>query len=177
MPRIALVLGDITRQDVDAIVNAANSALRPGGGVDGAITRAAGAEALADRERVIRERGDPPLPTGHAVATTGGGLAARWIIHTAGPIYSGSPEDARLLASCHVDCLRVADELGARTIAFPAISTGIYGYPLDEAASVAIQAIDSATTAAEEVRFVLFDDRALAAFRAALAERRGNGPR
>ena len=168
VPRIALVLGDITRQDVDAIVNAANSALRPGGGVDGAITRAAGAEALADRERVIRERGDPPLPTGQAVATIGGALLARWIIHTAGPIYSGSPEDARLLTSCHVECLRVADELGARAIAFPAISTGIYGYPLDEAASVAIGAIGSATTAVEEVRFVLFDERALAAFRAAL---------
>jgi O-acetyl-ADP-ribose deacetylase len=169
MPRIALVLGDITRQDVDAIVNAANSALRPGGGVDGAIARAAGAEALADRERVIRERGDPPLPTGQAVATIGGALAARWIIHTAGPIYSGSPEDARLLTSCHVECLRVADDLGVRTIAFPAISTGIYGYPLGEAAAVAIGAIGSTTTAVEEVRFVLFDEGALAAFRAALA--------
>ena len=169
MPRIALVLGDITRQDVDAIVNAASSALRPGGGVDGAITRAAGPEAFADRERVIRERGNPPLPTGQAVATIGGTLAARWIIHTAGPIYAGSPEDARLLASCHIECLRVADDLGVRTIAFPAISTGIYGYPLEEAASVAIGAIGSATTAVEEVRFVLFDERALSAFRAALA--------
>jgi O-acetyl-ADP-ribose deacetylase (regulator of RNase III) len=177
MPRISLVLGDITRQDVDAIVNAANSALRPGGGVDGAITRAAGAEALADRERVIRERGNPPLPTGQAVATIGGALAARWIIHTAGPIYAGSPEDARLLTSCHVECLRVADELGVRTIAFPAISTGIYGYPVDEAAPVAIRSIDSATTAVQEVRFVLFDERALAAFRSALDADRGNRPR
>jgi O-acetyl-ADP-ribose deacetylase len=168
VPRIALVLGDITRQDVDAIVNAANSSLRPGGGVDGAISRAAGPEALADRERVIRERGKRALPTGQAVATIGGGLAARWIIHTAGPIYSGSPQDAQLLTSCHVECLRVADEVGARTVAFPAISTGIYGYPLDEAAPVAIQAIGSAATAVEEVRFVLFDERALAAFRAAI---------
>jgi O-acetyl-ADP-ribose deacetylase (regulator of RNase III) len=171
MTRIALVIGDITRQDVDAIVNAANSALRPGGGVDGAITRAAGVEALAHRERLIRERGDPPLPTGQAVATIGGALAARWIIHTAGPIYSGSPEDPRLLASCHIECLRVADELGARSIAFPAISTGIYGYPMDEAASIAVRAVGSATTAVEEVRFVLFDERAFAAFRAALPER------
>ena len=101
VPRIVLVQGDITVQDVDAVVNAANTALRPGGGVDGAITRAAGPDALADRERVIRERGNPPLPTGEAVATIGGALAARWIIHTAGPIYSGSPDDPRLLASCH----------------------------------------------------------------------------
>ena len=163
-----LVQGDITRQDADAIVNAANSALRPGGGVDGAITRAAGREALADRERVIRERGNPPLPTGQAVATIGGDLRARWIIHTAGPIYSGSSEDARLLASCHTECLRVADELGAKTVAFPAISTGIYGYPVEEAARVAIDAVRSADTHVEEVRFVLFDSDAMAAFEAAL---------
>ncbi|MGH2595982.1 MAG: macro domain-containing protein [Actinomycetota bacterium] len=168
MARIVLCQGDITQQEVEAVVNAANTALRPGGGVDEAITRAAGSLALADRERVIAERGSPALPTGQAVATIGGALLARWIIHTAGPIYSGSPEDARLLTSCHVECLRVADELGARAIAFPAISTGIYGYPLDEAASVAIGAVGSATTAVEEVRFVLFDERALAAFRAAL---------
>ena len=139
MPRIVLVQGDITTQDVDAIVNAANTSLRAGGGVDGAITRAAGPDALADRERVIRERGTRPLPTGDAVATIGGALLARWIIHTAGPVYSGSPDDARLLASCHTRSLQVADELGARTVAFPAISTGVYGYPLDEAAPVAIE--------------------------------------
>src|SRR5262245_59017605 len=134
MPTITLVRGDITAQEVDAIVNAANTALRPGGGVDGAITRAAGPDALADRERVIAERGRPPLPTGEAVATIGGDLQARWIIHTAGPVYGGTDEDARLLAACHVSCLAVADGLGARTVAFPAISTGIYGYPVDEAA-------------------------------------------
>ena len=168
-PRIVLVQGDITRQDVDAIVNAANTALRPGGGVDGAITQAAGPEALADRERVIAERGSPPLPTGEAVATIGGALRARWIIHTAGPIHSGSPDDPRLLASCHIACLRVADELGARTVAFPAISTGIYGYPVDAAAKVAIAAVRSAETEVEEVRFVLFDGLAFAAFREAAA--------
>ena len=161
--------GDITTQDVDALVNAANTALRPGGGVDGAITAAAGPDALADRERVIRERGDPPLPTGLAVATIGGALAARWIIHTAGPIYSGSPDDPRLLASCHTESLRVADELSATTIAFPAISTGIYGYPLDEAATVAIAAVSSGTTEVGEVRFVLFDDRSFHAFDTALS--------
>ncbi len=168
MPNIVLVRGDITVQDVDAIVNAANTSLRAGGGVDGAITRAAGPEALADRERVIRERGKPPLPTGDAVATIGGALRARWIIHTAGPIYSGSPDDPRLLASCHTRSLQVADELGARTIAFPAISTGVYGYPLDEAAPVAIEAVRSAATAVEEVRFVLFDDGTWRAFAAVL---------
>ncbi len=168
MPNIVLVRGDITVQDVDAIVNAANTSLRAGGGVDGAITRAAGPDALADRERVIRERGRPPLPTGDAVATVGGALHARWIIHTAGPIYSASPEDPRLLASCHTRSLQIADELGARTVAFPAISTGIYGYPLDEAAPVAIVAIRSAVAAVEEVRFVLFDAVAWQAFDDAL---------
>jgi O-acetyl-ADP-ribose deacetylase len=170
MPRIALLQGDITLHDADAIVNAANTALRPGGGVDGAITRAAGPEALADRERLIREGGGPPLPTGTAVATIGGNLGARWIIHTAGPIYSGSFEDARLLASCHTSSLAVADELGAKTVAFPAISTGIYGYPLEEAAPVAIAAVHGADTEVDEVRFVLFDRRALDAFRHAFDE-------
>jgi O-acetyl-ADP-ribose deacetylase (regulator of RNase III) len=168
VPRIVLVQGDITYQDVDAVVNAANTSLRPGGGVDGAITGAAGPDALADRERVIRERGDPPLPTGQAVGTLGGLLAARWIIHTAGPVYSGSPDDARLLASCHTESLRVADELGAKTIAFPAISTGVYGYPVDEAAEVAIEAIRSAVTRVDEIRFVLFDSDAMVAFERAL---------
>jgi O-acetyl-ADP-ribose deacetylase len=167
--RIVLVRGDITTQDVDAIVNAANTALRPGGGVDGAITRAAGPEALADRERVIAERGYPPLPTGEAVATIGGALRARWIIHTAGPVYSGSLDDPRLLASCHTAALRVADELGVTTLAFPAISTGVYGYPLDEAARVAIAAVRGAETSVEEVRFVLFDELALEAFTQAVA--------
>jgi O-acetyl-ADP-ribose deacetylase (regulator of RNase III) len=170
MPRIALVQGDITAQDVDAIVNAANTSLHPGGGVDGAITQAAGPDALADRERVIRERGEHPLPAGEAIATIGGVLTARWIIHTAGPLYSGSPDDARLLASCHTRSLQVADELGARTVAFPAISTGVYGYPLDEAASVAIGAVRSAITEVEEVRFVLFDGAAWNQFERALAD-------
>ena len=168
LPRIVLVQGDITAQDVDAVVNAANTSLRAGGGVDGAITRSAGPDALADRERVIRERGKRPLPTGDAVATIGGALPARWIIHTAGPIYSGSPDDPRLLASCHTRSLQVADEVGATTVAFPAISTGIYGYPLDEAAPVAIEAVRSAVTAVAEVRFVLFDGVAWRAFDAAL---------
>jgi O-acetyl-ADP-ribose deacetylase (regulator of RNase III) len=167
-PWIELVQGDITTQSVDAIVNAANTSLRAGGGVDGAITRAAGAEALADRERVIRERGRTVLPTGEAVATIAGDLDARWIIHTAGPVYSGTLRDADLLESCHRSVLRVADELGARTVAFPAISTGVYGYPVAEAASIAIASTADAATAVEEVRFVLFSERDLAVFRRAL---------
>jgi O-acetyl-ADP-ribose deacetylase len=170
MPRIALLQGDITRQDADAIVNAANTALLPGGGVDGAITGAAGPEAFAERNRLIVERGTPPLPTGTAVATIGGNLPASWIIHTAGPIYSGSPDDARLLASCHTSSLAVADELGAKTVAFPAISTGAYGYPLGEAASVAIAAVRSAETDVEEVRFVVFDRNAFDVFQQTLDE-------
>jgi O-acetyl-ADP-ribose deacetylase (regulator of RNase III) len=168
MVRIALVLGDITTQSVDAVVNAANTSLRAGGGVDGAITRAAGPEALADRERLIRERGRMPLPTGEAVATIAGDIDARWIIHTAGPVYSGSPRDAELLASCHRSVLRVADELGARTVAFPAISTGIFGYPVELAAPVAIAAVRGAETKVEQVRFVLFSERDLEVFREAL---------
>ena len=166
--RIELVQGDITNQSVDAIVNAANTALRPGGGVDGAITRAAGPAALADRERIIRERGRTPLPTGEAVATIAGDLDARWIIHTAGPVYSGTADPAELLASCHRSVLRVADELGANTVAFPAISTGIYGYPVDEAAPIAIASVTEQDTRVGEVRFVLFDAGTLAAFEAAL---------
>jgi O-acetyl-ADP-ribose deacetylase (regulator of RNase III) len=102
------------------------------------------------------------------VATLAGDLPARWIIHTAGPVYSGSPDDARLLAACHTSSLAVADDLGVRTIAFPAISTGIYGYPLDEAAPVALAAVRDAPTRVEEVRFVLFDRDALDAFKRAL---------
>lgn len=168
MPEIALTMGDITTQQVDAVVNAANTSLRPGGGVDGAITRAAGPEALAERRRIAAERGRTPLPTGEAVATIGGALFARWIIHTAGPIYGGVPADAELLRASHLSCLRVADELGAATVAFPAISTGVYGYPLEEAAPVAVRAVREAATAVTAVRFVLFDATALQAFERAL---------
>ncbi|MGE5227998.1 MAG: O-acetyl-ADP-ribose deacetylase [Planctomycetaceae bacterium] len=174
-PRIVLVEGDITEQDADAIVNAANTSLRPGGGVDGAIARAAGREAMADRRRVIAQRGEPPLPTGTAVATIGGDLPARWIVHTAGPIYGESDRDAELLAACHTSSLRVADELGARTVAFPAISCGIYGYPPEEAAPVAIRAVLDADTDVEEVRFVLFSRTLYEVFERALAIERERG--
>ncbi len=168
MPRITLVMGDITLEDVDAIVNAANPSLMGGGGVDGAIHRRGGPEILAECKEIRRTRYPDGLPTGEAVATTGGKLRAKWVIHTVGPRYHEHEDPAPLLARCHTEALRVADELGARTVAFPAISTGVYGYPVEEAAPVAIAAVLGAETKVEEVRFVLFDARSYEAFRAAL---------
>ncbi len=169
MPAIELVRGDITREEVDAIVNAANSSLLGGGGVDGAIHRRGGAAILAECKQIRQERYPGGLPTGKAVATTGGNLPARWVIHTVGPIYARSPAPATELASCHIESLRVADELGARTVAFPAISTGIYGYPLNKAAPVALSAVRGAATSVTLVRFVLFDDQALEQFEEAFS--------
>jgi O-acetyl-ADP-ribose deacetylase (regulator of RNase III) len=169
VPRITLVRGDITEQDVDAVVNAANSSLMGGGGVDGAIHRKGGPAILEECKRIRAERFAEGLPTGRAVATTAGSLPARWVIHTVGPVYSTSEDRSDLLASCHVESLRVADEVGAGTVAFPAISTGVYGYPVDEAAPVALRAVRKADTRVEEVRFVLFDEPAFDAFDRALA--------
>ena len=166
--RIELVEGNITRQEVDAIVNAANSSLMGGGGVDGAIHRAGGPAILEECTEIRRSRYPDGLPTGQAVSTTAGNLPARWVIHTVGPVYSRSQDRSGLLASCHTESLRLADGLGATTVAFPAISTGIYGYPLGEAAEVAIDAVRGAETSVEEVRFVLFGQRALEAFERAL---------
>ena len=168
MPRITLVHGDITEQRVDAIVNAANSSLMGGGGVDGAIHRRGGPAILEECRRIRAERFPDGLPTGRAVATTGGELPARWVIHTVGPVYAKSEDRSGLLASAHAESLRVADEIGARTVAFPAISTGVYGYPVEEAAPVAIRTARGAETRVEEVRFVLFDSEAHAAFERAL---------
>jgi O-acetyl-ADP-ribose deacetylase (regulator of RNase III) len=170
MPRITLVQGDITEQPVDAIVNAANSSLMGGGGVDGAIHRKGGPAILEECRRLRRERYPDGLPTGRAVATTAGRLPAKWVIHTVGPVYSPREDRSALLASCYTEALRVADELGARTVAFPAISTGAYGYPMEDAARVAIEAVRRAETRVEEVRFVLFDERAYRAFAKALGE-------
>jgi O-acetyl-ADP-ribose deacetylase (regulator of RNase III) len=165
---MVLVEGDITQQQVDAIVNAANSSLLGGGGVDGAIHRRGG-PAILEACREIRATEWPDgLPTGRAVATTAGDLPARWVIHTVGPIYGKDGDPSALLARCHTESLRVADELGASTLAFPAISTGVYRYPLDEAASIAIEAVRTADTAVREVRFVLFGDDAHAAYDRAL---------
>ncbi|WP_310725823.1 O-acetyl-ADP-ribose deacetylase [Streptomyces sp. N2A] len=165
-PRLTLVQGDLTEQAVDAVVNAANSSLLGGGGVDGAIHRRGGPDILAECRALRASHYGRGLPTGQAVATTAGRLPARWVIHTVGPVHSTSEDRSDLLASCHREALRVADELGARTVAFPAISTGVYGWPLEDAARIAVEAVRAAETAVEEVRFVLFDERAYAAFAA-----------
>jgi O-acetyl-ADP-ribose deacetylase (regulator of RNase III) len=168
MPRIVLVDGDITEQRVDAIVNAANATLLGGGGVDGAIHRRGGPSILEACRRIRSTEWPDGLPTGRAVATTGGDLPARWVIHTVGPVYAREEDPSALLASCHNDSLRVADELGASSVAFPAISTGAFGYPVDEAARVAVETVRTADTSVGEVRFVLFDRSAHAAFERAM---------
>lgn len=151
--RIEAVIGDITREEVDAVVNAANESLAGGGGVDGAIHRAAGVRQL---HAACAELGG--CPTGDAKVTEGFGLAARWIIHAVGPRWRGGGHgEADLLASCYRRSLELADELGARSIAFPAISTGIYGYPSEQAAAVAVRTIRSTPTRVEHVRLVAFD--------------------
>lgn len=165
--RLGLVLGDITAQAVDAVVNAANSSLLGGGGVDGAIHRRGGPEILAACRELRATRFPQGLPTGQAAATTAGALPARWVIHVVGPVYGRGTRDE--LASCYREALRVADELEALTVAFPAISTGAYGWPLPDAASVAVEAVHGARTGVEEVRFVLFGAAAHEAFAAAIA--------
>ncbi|MFE5887954.1 O-acetyl-ADP-ribose deacetylase [Streptomyces sp. NPDC002285] len=160
MTTIRLVQGDITRESVDAIVNAANSSLLGGGGVDGAIHRRGGPAILDDCRKLRASRYGKGLPTGQAVATTAGELDARWVIHTVGPVWAATEDRSELLASCYRESLRVADELGARTVAFPAISTGIYGWPMDDGARIAVATVRAAQTAVEEVRFVLFDKAA-----------------
>jgi O-acetyl-ADP-ribose deacetylase (regulator of RNase III) len=168
VPTITLVTGDITQQRVDAIVNAANSSLLGGGGVDGAIHRTGGREILRACRQLRATTLPDGLPVGEAVATTAGDLPARWVVHTVGPVY-GASDAAAALARCYRSSLTVAAELGAHSIAFPAISTGAFGYPVDEAATVAVDAVRAAETTVEDIRFVLFDQRALAAFEQALA--------
>ncbi|NEB76508.1 O-acetyl-ADP-ribose deacetylase [Streptomyces sp. SID14478] len=160
-PRLVLVQGDITEQDVDAVVNAANSSLLGGGGVDGAIHRRGGPEILAACRALRASHYGKGLRTGHAVATTAGRLPARHVIHTVGPRWSASEDRSELLASCYRESLKAAAALGARTVAFPAISTGIYGWPLDDGARIAVETVRaSAVPGIEEVRFVVFDARA-----------------
>ncbi|MFC8145582.1 O-acetyl-ADP-ribose deacetylase [Streptomyces paradoxus] len=168
MKAIELVQGDITRESVDAIVNAANSSLLGGGGVDGAIHRRGGPAILEDCRRLRAAHLGKGLPTGRAVATTAGDLDARWVVHTVGPVFSATEDRSALLASCYRESLRVAGELGARSVAFPAISTGVYGWPMDDGARIAIETVRAADTTVEEVRFVLFDRPAYEAFAAHL---------
>ncbi|GGJ54932.1 O-acetyl-ADP-ribose deacetylase [Streptomyces brasiliensis] len=166
MTTITLVQGDITRQSADAIVNAANSSLLGGGGVDGAIHRRGGPAILEECRKLRASSYGKGLPTGQAVATTAGDLDARWVIHTVGPVWSASDDRSELLASCYRRSLEIADDLGARTVAFPAISTGIYGWPMDDGARIAVETVRGTVTAVEEVRFVLFDAQAYEAFAA-----------
>jgi O-acetyl-ADP-ribose deacetylase (regulator of RNase III) len=166
-----LKLGDITLENVDAIVNAANSSLMGGGGVDGAIHRAGGPAILEECKKTVTRQG--PLPTGMAVITTGGNLPARHVIHTVGPVWQGGKNnEPALLASAYRESLKLAVENGMATVAFPSISTGVYGYPVDKAAIVALNTVvkflkDEPGTI-KEVTFVLFDGRTMEAYREAL---------
>jgi O-acetyl-ADP-ribose deacetylase len=181
--QITLVQGDITRQQADAIVNAANSSLFGGGGVDGAIHRRGGPEILAACRR-LREQAYPDgLPAGQAVATTAGRLPARWVIHTVGPVYSRSQDRSALLVSCYRESLRVAAGIGARTVAFPAVSAGIYGWPADDAARIAVGTVHAVAAAGglpassvTEARFVLFSPDMYAEFERALVLARSGDP-
>jgi O-acetyl-ADP-ribose deacetylase len=164
---VRLTQGDITAFPVDAVVNAANSGLLGGGGVDAAIHRVGGPAILAECRGLRAGRLPDGLPTGQAVATTAGNLPARWVIHTVGPVYRGSPAEAELLASAHRTSIAVARELGARSLAFPAISTGAYGYPVELAAPIALA--EASTADDLEITFVLLSVATLAAFRAAAA--------
>jgi len=168
--RITLAEGDITTHDVDAVVNAANSGLMGGGGVDGAILRAGGDAQLAAR-RALRDR-IGSLPTGRAAACDAGAMGCRWVIHVVGPVYSPSEDRSALLASCYREALAVAGSLPARTVAFPAVSAGIFGWPIDSAATIAVSTVrDCAATApaVEEARFVLFGQSSYDAFARALS--------
>jgi len=159
---IEIVKGDITQQEVDAVVNAANSSLLGGGGVDGAIHRKGGPEILAECRKLRASKYGKGLATGKAVATTAGMLPARWVIHTVGPVWSSTEDRSELLADCHRNALAVAAELGARSVAFPAISTGIYRWPLESAAKIALTAVLAIPM--DLIRFVLFDDNAYRVF-------------
>jgi len=171
--KISLVRGDITLQTTDAIVNAANSSLMGGGGVDGAIHRAGGPAILEACKNIVARQGR--LPTGKAVITTGGNLKAKYVIHTVGPIWHGGNHDEpESLASAYVESLKLAVENKLQNISFPSISTGAYGYPVDEAAGVALKSVISflktETTSLKEVVFVLYSQSVLEAYEAVLEE-------
>lgn len=161
---LTVVEGDITEQRVDAIVNAANERMRGGGGVDGAIHRAGGPAILEDCKRVVPD--GQRLPTGEAVATTAGNLPARWVIHVVGPVHGRGTREQ--LVSCYRNALKVADELGARSVAFPLVSAGIYGWPLEDAVRAAVDTIRETPTGVEEARIVAFGRSTYEAVRAAV---------
>ncbi|MDD5382733.1 MAG: O-acetyl-ADP-ribose deacetylase [Candidatus Margulisbacteria bacterium] len=163
--KIIIIQGDITRQKTEAIVNAANSSLLGGGGVDGAIHRAGGPAILEECKAYVAKYGR--LPTGQAMITTGGNLLAKYVIHTVGPIYSKTKAQAQELRNCYLNSLKLAAEKGLKSIAFPSISTGAYRYPLDEAAPIAIKAVKDflkEKTSIEEVDFILFNDETYEAY-------------
>ena len=162
---ITVVHGDITQQEVDAVVNAANRGMRGGGGVDGAIHAAGGPEVLAD----CVARFPHGLSTGDAGWTTAGDMPARWVIHVVGPNHRAGQTDRSLLTSCYSRALAVADELGARSVAFPLVSAGIYGWPKDDAIAAAVDTLASATTRVQEARLVAFDRATYDAIRAVVA--------
>lgn len=165
--RIRMLDADITTLEVDVVVNAANSSLLGGGGVDGAIHRKGGPEILAACRELRAGHYGKGLKTGQAVATTAGNLPAKWVVHTVGPVWSATEDRSGLLADCHRNALRVARDLGARTVAFPAISTGIYRWPLESAAEIALTTVSAAEPGSvEEVVFALRGEAAMAAFRA-----------
>jgi O-acetyl-ADP-ribose deacetylase (regulator of RNase III) len=170
--KISLLRGDITEQAADAIVNAANPGLMGGGGVDGAIHRAGGPAILEECRQIVARQGR--LPTGKAVITTGGNLKARFVIHTVGPVWHGGNQgEAALLSSAYRESLKLADEKGLVSVSFPSISTGIYGYPVDEAAKVALSSVISTATGLTSVRevvFVLFDSSTYSSYSRALKE-------
>ncbi len=164
MPEVTVVLGDITEQRVDAIVNAANNRMRGGGGVDGAIHRAGGPTILAD----CTTRFPDGLTTGDAGWTTAGLMPARWVIHTVGPNHRAGQTDRGLLTSCYRRSLEVADDLGASTVAFPLISSGIYGWPQDDAVCAAVETLRATEAQVREARIVAFNTETLSAVQTAL---------
>ena len=170
---LLLLEDDITIRSTEAIVNAANSSLMGGGGVDGAIHRAGGPAVLEECKRIVKKQGK--LPTGKAVITTGGNLKARYVIHTVGPVWqSGKRNEAELLASSYRESLKLAEENNISSISFPSISTGAYGYPVYEAAKVALKTVISflkdEASSIKEIAFVLYDNKTFDAYRAALSE-------
>jgi O-acetyl-ADP-ribose deacetylase (regulator of RNase III) len=170
--RLSIIMGDITQQDTDAIVNAANSGLMGGGGVDGAIHRAGGTAILEECRQIVNRQGR--LPAGQAVITTGGQLKARHVIHTVGPIWhGGNRNEAELLASAYRESLSLAAQSSLFSISFPSISTGAYGYPVDQAARIALRTVKeflARTTSIKQVTFVLFDTRTYNSYLSALGE-------
>ena len=170
--KLSIIQGDITAQDTDAIVNAANSSLMGGGGVDGAIHRAGGPAILEECRKIVAQQGR--LPTGNAVITTGGKLKARHVIHTVGPVWHGGTSgEAEQLESAYRESLNLAARNGLKSVSFPSISTGAYGYPVDKAAAIALRTVASflnETSSVKAVTFVLFDARTFTAYSAALGE-------